>query len=245
MLPWNAEDLTFDESTFSGVGRLFPLPNLVMFPHVMQPLHIFEPRYREMLNEALDGDGLLAMSVLQGDEDAHRPELCSHVCLGRIVTHHRLDDGHYNILLLGMRRARIVRELETGQSFRSAEVELIDDLYPGAGHDGRAELQRVLTERFGESLDGGPAVDDAMRSFLSDEAPLGVLTDLVSFAAPLDVAAKCRLLGENNVDHRAEWLIRWLEQAHSAHAGKPKPATHPAHDMMAPKGKFPPKFSIN
>ncbi len=47
-----------------GRARLFPLPDLVMFPHVMQPLHIFEPRYREMLNEALDSDGLIAMSIL-------------------------------------------------------------------------------------------------------------------------------------------------------------------------------------
>lgn len=243
MLPWNAEDLTFDESTFSGVGRLFPLPNLVMFPHVMQPLHVFEQRYRDMLNEALDGDGFLAMSVIKGDEQVERPEVCSHVCVGRIVTHHRLEDGRYNVLLLGMRRARIVRELNSGKPFREAELELIDDLYPGAGHASRDHLQRELTEKFGESLKGGEAVDDAIRSFLSEEAPLGVLTDLVSFAAPLDVADKCQLLGESNVDRRAQLLVDWLD-ARSA-AANPKPVTHPAHNMAVPKLLFPPKFSVN
>ena len=51
MKPWNAAELEFDSTTFSGVVRLFPLPNLVLYPHVMQPLHIFEDRYREMLEE--------------------------------------------------------------------------------------------------------------------------------------------------------------------------------------------------
>lgn len=243
MLPWNAEDLTFDEAAFSGIGRLFPLPNLVMFPHVMQPLHIFEQRYRDMLNEALDGDGLLAMSTATGDLDDERPEVCPHVCVGRVVTHHRLEDGRYNILLLGMRRARIVRELDSGKAFREAELELIDDLYPGAGHAWRADLQRELTEKFGESLKGDAAVDDAIRSFLSDEAPLGVLTDLVSFAAPLELEEKCRLLGESNVDRRAVMLVRWLDKR--LRPAKPKPITHPAHDMAAPKLKFPPTFSRN
>ena len=65
MLPWNVEDLTFDATRFRGKVRLFPLPDLVMFPHVMQPLHVFESRYRELLNAALDSDGLIAMSVLE------------------------------------------------------------------------------------------------------------------------------------------------------------------------------------
>ncbi len=58
------EDLRFDEANFSGVARLFPLPNLVMFPHVLQPLHVYEPRYRALLEEALDDDRLIAMAVL-------------------------------------------------------------------------------------------------------------------------------------------------------------------------------------
>ena len=85
MLPWSAEDLTFDETRFSGKVRLFPVPNLVVFPHVMQPLHVFESRYLEMFGEALDGDGLIAMSMLKpGWEPDYesRPALMPQACLG-------------------------------------------------------------------------------------------------------------------------------------------------------------------
>ena len=104
MVPWNAEDLIFDETRFKGTARLFPLPDLIMFPHVMQPLHIFEPRYRDMLNEALDSDGLIAMCMLAPGWEADyegNPPLLPHACLGRVVTHHRTDNGEYNILASG------------------------------------------------------------------------------------------------------------------------------------------------
>src|SRR5688572_13598633 len=99
---------------FSGRARLFPLPNLVLFPHVMQPLHIFEPRYRELLEDALAGDMIIAMALLmpgwqpQYDE---QPPISPVVCLGRVMTHVRQDDGRYNILLVGARRARVRQEV--------------------------------------------------------------------------------------------------------------------------------------
>ena len=63
MVPWSKEDLVFDETRFKGTVRLFPLPDLIMFPHVIQPLRIFEPRYRDLLNDVLDSDGLIAMCL--------------------------------------------------------------------------------------------------------------------------------------------------------------------------------------
>ena len=87
--------------------RLFPLPNLVLYPHVMQPLHIFEDRYREMLEDALAGDQLIAMAVLEpGWEDDYesRPPVAQYACLGKVVAHHRLKDGRYNVLLMGVQR---------------------------------------------------------------------------------------------------------------------------------------------
>src|SRR5262249_15697251 len=102
-------------SDFSGTARLFPLPNVVLFPQVMLALHIFEPRYRQMTEEALAGDRLIAMVLLKpGWDEEHevRPPLHRIVCLGRIVADQRLDDGRFNILLRGVSRARIVEELE-------------------------------------------------------------------------------------------------------------------------------------
>src|SRR5437016_14374624 len=91
-------------SAFSGVARLFPLPNLVLFPQGMQPLHIFEPRYRQMTADALAGDRLIALVLPRPGWEANyagNPDLHSVACLGKIVADQKMDDGCYNILLPG------------------------------------------------------------------------------------------------------------------------------------------------
>ncbi|MFN9438021.1 MAG: LON peptidase substrate-binding domain-containing protein, partial [Planctomycetota bacterium] len=96
---------------FEGVVRLFPLPNLVLFPNVIQALHIFEPRYCELLSEALESDRLIAMAVLEsGWEKTYQgqPRIASVVCIGRIVSHAPTGDGRHNLFLAGIQRARIV-----------------------------------------------------------------------------------------------------------------------------------------
>lgn len=240
MLPWNVEDLTFDEARFTGAVRLFPLPDLVMFPHVMQPLHIFEPRYRELLNESLDSDGLIAMSMLapgwEGDYEG-RPALLPHVCLGKVITHQRLPDGTYNLLLLGMRRARIICELPPERAFRQAEVELLDDFYHPDGEAERPEIQAELTERFQNALPlpKNAANAGALGELLAAEAPLGVLTDLAAFALPLPTQLKIKLQAECDVDRRAQLLLEALA----------KPLTAPSASAEQPKRRFPPRFSRN
>ena len=115
---------------FSGVARLFPLPNLVLFPHVLQPLHIFEPRYREMTRDALDGDHLIAMALLQPDwEDKYlsKPPIYPLVCVCKIVAEQALEDGRFNILIRGLARARVVDEVESDRLYRQARVELLAD----------------------------------------------------------------------------------------------------------------------
>src|SRR5262245_15464455 len=91
---------------FSGHVRLFPLPNLVLFPNVVQPLHIFEPRYREMTADALAGDRLIAIVLLQegADESSNQAPIHSVACLGRIIADQAMSDGRYNLLLRGVRR---------------------------------------------------------------------------------------------------------------------------------------------
>jgi Lon protease-like protein len=238
MLPWNAEDLTFDQERFTGKVRLFPLPDLVMFPHVMQPLHIFEPRYRDLLNEALDSDGLIAMSMLapgwEDDYEGHPPML-PHACLGKIVTHERTEDGHYNVLLLGLRRILIGEELSPEKSFRQANVTLLDDFYEEENTPERLSLQTALTQQFEESLPNGESSNPNLRELLSTEVPLGVLTDLVSFALPLEFQLKCQLLGESDIDQRAIMLLDALES-------KPEPADSPE---SFPWGNYLPPFSQN
>src|SRR5262245_53659368 len=116
-----------DLSGFSGSAPVFPLPNVVLFPHVALPLHIFEPRYREMIADALEGERLIAMALLKpGWEELYeeKPAIHEMVCLGRITAEESLEDGKYNIVLTGLTRALVVEEPETELLYRMAKLEL-------------------------------------------------------------------------------------------------------------------------
>ena len=103
---------------------IFPLPNVVLFPNVFLPLHIFEPRYREMVHDALAGDRLIGMSLLQPGFEANyegRPPVYAIGCAGVITHSERLSDGRYNIVLRGLERFRIESE-DASRSYRLAHV---------------------------------------------------------------------------------------------------------------------------
>lgn len=227
-----SDDLSFSSETFSGVVRLFPLPNLIVFPHVMQPLHIFEPRYRAMLEEALAGDGLIAMAVLApGWEPDYegRPPLRSTACLCRVATHHRTSEGTYNVLLLGLKRIEIVRELPPSKLFREAEARLIDDEYADDLHSGRPNIQQRLMELFTQALPQSSEGGGQLESLLGKQIPLGMLTDIVAYTLDLPGAVKEQLLAENHVEQRVQLLFDTLSRNRS---GNDRPA-------------FPPPFSDN
>ncbi|MFZ5830745.1 MAG: LON peptidase substrate-binding domain-containing protein [Planctomycetota bacterium] len=217
---------------FQGVVRLFPLPNLVLFPHVMQPVHIFEPRYREMLEDALAGDGLMAMSVLAPGWEANyegRPPLYPHACLARVASHHKLDDGTYNLLVLGLRRVRLLRELPPKRPFRSAEVEICED-FDGADRDGQSCLHRRLRQAFLKALPLLPQAQEQVEQLFGSDVALGMLTDVVSYMLDISVSDKVRLLGEPDIHRRAEHILRHLT------------AVATTDEQNA---EFPPPFSTN
>jgi len=222
---------------FSGVARMFPLPNLVLFPHVLQPLHIFEPRYRALVEDAMATDRLIAMALLEpGWEPDYegRPPVCDTACLGRITTAQRLDDGRYNILLAGLKRVRIVSELSPNKLFREAQVELCDDFYPAGGAVQRPLAQRRLVEAFRKSVPNVPEAREQLDQLLAGDVCLGTLTDILAYTIDLDLEVKQRLLAEQNVDRRAALLLDQIERAEASPA------------MAAGRGKdFPPGFSSN
>ncbi|OHB67732.1 MAG: hypothetical protein A2V70_05950 [Planctomycetes bacterium RBG_13_63_9] len=210
------QDLSFSFEDFSGTVRLLPLPNLVLFPYVMQPLHIFEGRYRHLLEDALDGDRLIALATLApGWEDDYegRPPVYPVACLGRITTHCRLEDGTYNVLLLGLRRVRLVRELAPSGGFRRAEVEVCADY--NAPHQAAAEdtLRSKLREAFMRVLPMVLESHEQLESLFDSDVPLGVLTDVISFAIDLPVEYKETLLSQTDVHRRAGMLLRHLSAA--------------------------------
>ena len=108
---------------------IFPLPNVVLFPNVFLPLHIFEPRYREMTEEALAGDRLIGMTLLRPgweEDDEGRPAVFDVGCAGVITHADRLPDGRFNIVLRGLAKFRITSE-QTGRAFRIANVESLPE----------------------------------------------------------------------------------------------------------------------
>ena len=231
------EDLSFSPQEFSGSARLFPLPNLVMFPHVLQPLHIFEPRYCDLLEAALADDRLITMAVLapgwESDYEG-RPALCPMACLGRVTTYHRLEDGTYNLLLLGLQRVRLVRENEPKKIYREAEVAVCDDSYPVCAKPVGRILQQKLRDAFVHVLPMLPEAHEQMDQLLATDISLGMLTDVISFMLEIEIVHKERLLAEANVHRRAEMLLEHLDGIAKGQTGQ---------DCSA--NTFPPRFSVN
>jgi len=227
-------------SHFNGTARLFPLPNLVLFPYVVQPLHIFEPRYRQMTRDALAGDRLIAMVLLRPGWEADyqgRPSLHPVACLGRVLAEQRLDDGRYNLLLRGLRRVRILEEIPTEALYRTAHVELLADQPPADGKV-RRDLRRRLAETVPVWFAGQAKVIAQFQKLFQGELDLGTLCDVLSFALPLDIEFKQTLLATLSVEDRVRRLLRQLAaQKPPALAAAPAPAEAPR--------KFPPEFSSN
>jgi len=207
------EQFSFSPKDFSGTVRIFPLPNLVLFPHVVQPLHIFEPRYCDLLHESLEDDRMIAMATLiPGWEDDYHgsPAISPHACLGRVVVNHELEDGSYNILLAGVSRMEIVQELATPKSFRSARAILRPDRYADADVARVHRLMERLRLAMGHLLPFVPESRQQLDELLEREVPLGTLTDLIAYLLDVDLAEKLILLGETNVVCRAEILVKRL-----------------------------------
>jgi Lon protease-like protein len=190
---------------------IFPLPGAILFPRSQLPLHIFEPRYREMVRDAIDGGGRIGMiQPLRLDDDNQAP-LYAMGCIGEIVGIEELDDGRFNIVLLGVNRFRYLRDLEVDAAYRCAEVEIdaSDDREPPPLSLGeRAEVEREA-RRLGDAM--SLAVDWDAVGRLDDE----MLVNAIAQAAPFDVGAKQALLEQPTLAGRADLLVQ-LMQFHRA-----------------------------
>ncbi|MGW8257467.1 MAG: LON peptidase substrate-binding domain-containing protein, partial [Thermoguttaceae bacterium] len=193
------EDLSFTVDNFCGEARLLPLPNLVLFPQVMQPLHIFEPRYRLMLEDAISGDGLITSALLAPGWEKNyeqRPAVYPVACLGRITTHCRLADGTYNVLLLGLRRVRLLGEMKTRGAFRRAKAEICQDVYPIHQSARHEILQHQLREAFLQVIPFLPEALEQFDQLIDADASLGMLSDIISYMLDIDLQKKQSLLAE-------------------------------------------------
>ena len=186
---------------------IFPLPGAILFPRSQLPLHIFEPRYREMVRDAIDGAGRIAMIQPHRLDDDSQAPLYAVGCVGELVGVEELEDGRFNIVLLGSNRFRLLREAEVDAAYRCADVDIeaFDDTEPPP----LAMIQRAEVERearkLGDAL--GLAVDWAAVSRLDDE----MLVNAIAQVAPFDIGAKQALLEAQSLDGRADLLVQLMQ----------------------------------
>lgn len=195
---------------------IFPLPGALLFPGLRLPLHIFEPRYRALVSDAMARDRRIAMIQPRPDSPSSDPSLPPELfdigCVGRIADIEMLDDGRSNIVLEGIARFRLLRELDVTTPFRQVEGELLAEPENVAlAPIERAGLEREA-RRYAEAH--GYLVDWEQVARLDDES----LVNGIAQIAPFDVAAKQALLESDSIAERAELTVQ-LMQFFSRHDG--------------------------
>lgn len=231
------EDQPARPAEITGIVRLLPVPNLVVFPQTMQPLHIVEGRYCDLLEDASRGDRLIAMAVLSPGWEAEydgRPRLGPFACLSRALVSDRLEDGTYKLLLAGLHRIRLLDELSPRSSYREAAAVACEDLYPPSEADRTAVLRQTLCRQICQWLPPSPDARDQAERLAAGGMSLGALTDVLAGALELDISAKEQLLGELDVHRRVELLLAHLEAAAAGLGG-----------WGSRQSPFPPCFSAN
>lgn len=247
-----------DQEIRVNFGRpmpLFPLPSVALMPHAVLPLHIFEPRYRRMVADALDGPGQIAMAMYQtpfaggdgwvdGADDQPPPRLREAVCVGQVVQHHKLPDGRYMIAVHGVCRARIATELprEDDVPYRVAMLEPVG-LDDEACEDGeRAEAlvaarEKLATMLESEPLSGLSEAGAVGRHLRDEDIPASAVLELVAVALLRDSDMRYynelhyQLLAEGDPRRRASIIEeRLAELARLLQRARPQTASD------APKG---------
>ena len=187
---------------------VFPLPGALLFPQMHLPLHIFEPRYRAMVSDAMARDRRIGMIQPRPgpQRDTDCPSLFEIGCVGKIAQVEALDDGRYNLVLEGIALFRMMHELDVTTPFRQIEAELL----PAAQEQevlamGQRASLELESRRFADAQ--GYAVDWTAVSRLDDEA----LVNGIAQIAPFDVAAKQALLESPSLDERAELLVQLMQ----------------------------------
>jgi Lon protease-like protein len=193
---------------------LFPLDNVVLLPGVVLPLHVFEPRYRQLAASVVAGDrqiGMIAVRPEHAHEMAGDPPLYAVGCAGFVTEHRRLPDGRYQMLLQGTQRFRVVREppREGERLYRIAEVEPLEDDAGDGTRNGELreraiELLIRLTER---TLEEGQALDAERLRALE----IGRFANVISQSVNLPTPEKQSLLEADTVTERLERLVGALD----------------------------------
>jgi len=208
-------------ATIPPVIPIFPLPDVALFPQVPLPLHIFEPRYRAMVSDALAGDRVIGMALLRPgwEQDYYgRPPVYERGCAGRIEEHEALPDGRSNIVLRGLTRFRIVEE-HAGKPYRLASVSALADT---AGDAEPVEAaRRALMAAIGRAADGPHVL------VIKPDVPDEVFVNALSQSLALTAVERQSLIECDSVLERYRRLLsilefRQLEDARGPAGGDPR-----------------------
>ena len=192
---------------------IFPLPNVVMFPKTLVPLHVFEERYQVLTREALAGDRRVALVLLKEGWEANyanNPAVHEVACLGRIESCEELEDGKYDIVLAGAHRVRLVREVQHSP-YRLAEVQLLEE---SLCDDRASEIIRRrnhlggLFTRFTELATAGKYRAVELMPQLNFEATVNMVASTVNLPAE----EKQALLEMDDLVQRCDVLIPILQK---------------------------------
>lgn len=187
---------------------IFPLTGAVLFPGLQLPLHIFEPRYRAMVQEVLVRDrqiGMIQPRVVAGDEMREPPALFDMGCVGHIADVEAMDDGRFNLVLTGLSRFRVRRELDVATPFRQVEAEIEDAI----ADDSLSSIERAGVEREAKRF-------AQRQGYVVDWNAVGQLDDAtlvngIAQVAPFDAAAKQALLEAETIGKRAELAVQLMQ----------------------------------
>jgi uncharacterized protein len=191
--------------------KVFPLHGVAVLPGTPAPFHIFEPRYKQLVGDALQGDRVLAIPGLFTKADAHelRPPVKTICGAGIIESEEKLPDGRYDIVVRGLARVRLVQELPPRTLYREFRAEILEDRYPRGGAaalEGELEALRQIVYELSTKLpkeSGAPQLAEAVAQMKDPSA----IVDLVAAAAVSDPEARQDVLEQLDVAARLEMVI--------------------------------------
>ena len=196
-----------DAALLAALARLplFPLPNVVLFPHALLPLHIFEDRYRAMARDVLAGARFLTLSPLLPGEsiDAEKPAVHRIAGVGEVVMAHELPDGRFNLVLRGRARIRIDEELPSDRPYRLVAATLLPDL-PVADKSELADAEQSLRALIGHLADAIPDGGELLHQVVAAQETPSELVDVIAAALIVDTSLRQRLLETRDVGKRIE-----------------------------------------
>lgn len=194
---------------FSGIVPLFPLSSVVFFPNTLLPLHIFEPRYQQMLNDTLNSEKIIGMVLLKPGWEKNyygNPEIFGVAGIGRIVSTEKMDNGRSNVVLYGLKRVKIIEEIGE-KPYRLARIEILESDTSDKNALYKEKLCNLIST-WNEMLSSN---QKKHKIKVNTNLPLNSLTDVLSSVLMTNIYDKQEMLEETSVSKRAEKLIDFVE----------------------------------